>query len=208
MSSWRFIAFLLSNFDDTAVAAIKLVGQSRRNCTYFLSFFFRDCPSGQIWKLIRHKIKPLCVLLWDRWVDLHSTCIYVWDCREHHICWCLVYKKQHASSVQKTLYYKSPLENFGRAEPYTCTATTLHFFFIRCTSVWLLTCYSTWKHRLPPSFYGFWGPHYKGTSSTHVVSVKHDSNPHGSITAIGQITVLFMENPKPVYYVHKICWVC
>lgn len=36
---WRFIAFLLSDFDDTAVAAIKLVGQSRRSCAYFLCFF-------------------------------------------------------------------------------------------------------------------------------------------------------------------------
>lgn len=39
VSSWRFIAFFRCDFDDTAVAAMKVVAHLRRNCVYFLSFF-------------------------------------------------------------------------------------------------------------------------------------------------------------------------
>lgn len=66
--SWMFIVFLLSNFDDTA--AIK--GQERL-CIF--PVFFWDCPNAEMWKLRYHKY--LCVLLWYRWVNWFSTCIYL-----------------------------------------------------------------------------------------------------------------------------------
>lgn len=77
-------------------------------------FFFRDCPSGQIRKLICHK--PLWVLLWDRWVNLFSMCISLQDCTEQHICWCLVYKQQHASSIQKQCITSSCWKTLAEAE--------------------------------------------------------------------------------------------
>lgn len=69
VSSWRFIAFRLSNFDDTAVAAIKLAEQSRRNSrTYFLSFFARlskwtnlitDMPQSPLCPIVRQVGEPV-----------------------------------------------------------------------------------------------------------------------------------------------------
>lgn len=69
VSFWRFIAFRLSNFDDTAVAAIKLAEQSRRNSgTYFLSFFARlskwtnliaDMPQSPLCPIVRQVGEPV-----------------------------------------------------------------------------------------------------------------------------------------------------
>lgn len=118
--------FFLSNFDDTAAAAFEVVGQSTRNCAYFLSFFK---ASVQVDKF-------------ESWYAKNPSLSYCetggWTCSppvsilknspENSTPHLLVSGLLTATCIirTETLYYKSLLENLGRAEPHTCTATKLN----------------------------------------------------------------------------------
>lgn len=125
VSSWRFIALLLSNFDDTAVAAFKVVGKSRRTCALFLSFFkvSVQVDKSDSW----YATKPsLSYSETGGWTSSPPVSILK-NSPENSTPHLLVSGLLTATCIirTETLYYKSLLENLGRTESHTCTATTL-----------------------------------------------------------------------------------
>lgn len=104
--------FFLSDFDDTAKAAIKLLGPSRRNCTCFLSFFpgqFKwmnlkaDMPPTPLCPIVRQVGEPVLHVSISKTV-VNTTSV-------------LVSGSQASTCIflTQTFYYKSLLENLGRS---------------------------------------------------------------------------------------------
>lgn len=154
-------------------------------CFSSIRFWWHSCGRNQTGRTIQEKlcIYPVFPRL-SKWTNLKAdtpqtpVCPIVRPVGEPvlHVClplrpyWTLhllVSGLQAATCIfhTETLHYKSLFENLGRsrAEPYTCTSTTLNFFSIQVHIPVLPTCYSASKHCL---FMASRTSRWRGSSST------------------------------------------
>lgn len=158
-SFWRFITFRLSDIDDTGGAGITVVQQSQGNSKYFMWVL---CTTVQADKCERRYATIASVSLCETggWTCF-SLCIYYWDCTEHCIHWCPVYKEQYASSLQKQCGLDNPMLSRALRLRYNLSA------LFRDTSAWPLTWYSASKQFL---FLAYWGISLNKVSSNKGVN--------------------------------------